>query len=105
MAWGTIRKATEDDVYALEKAARRFIARHDIRFLSDTPETYVKEYREIGVPASFTSYLEGAIDQHAEDYPGQFSYLRMLWKRCMRRALGESDADGIEWGYVGYNAD
>lgn len=90
MAWGTIRKATEEDTQRLNAAAIRFIERHGITGLVYDDET---AWSELG------DYLAGG----GWDDTGNTRTLGQ-WKRCIRRALREPSADGIAYGYVGYHA-
>jgi hypothetical protein len=98
MAFRTIRKATDEDYERLNKAARRFSDRH--------PELRVQKF---GVD-SWSNAVDTAIgietmihsDPNDWDYVGA-KYLEMLWKRIVRRATNEPNADGIAYGYIGYH--
>lgn len=99
MAWGTIRKATSEDFEALDKAARRFADRHDIEIdLAGTTESIYKQ-----VDRRVENELGMHRDPNDQDHIDAL-YLSRLWKRCVRRALHEPNADGISWDYVGYEA-
>jgi hypothetical protein len=105
MAWSTIRKATDQDFEALNKAARRFSARHD---LTKTIGNDLEISKEAGMKTtwhkSLETYLAVLSEEHSDvnDW-GHSEAVTMarLWKRCVRRALGEPTADGIAHGYVG----
>lgn len=103
MAWGTLRLATDEDYEKLDKAARRFADRHGLEYPTE------KEDRKLG---GWFQHIDGlidmAVDMHKDpnDYEHEdVTYIAMLWKRVVRRALDEPSADGISWGYVGYFAD
>lgn len=79
MGWNTIRKATREDEDALQAAAERFCERHGIQII---PE--------------FT-----ALDAVNHEI-GRDKRLYRLWVRIVRRTLRHSAAEGIAYGYVGY---
>lgn len=102
MAWGTIRPVSDDDYEQLNKAARRFVARHPEiknRMYTDDP---MKSGRWFGaVDTAIDSYDAGGAWNDVE----HGKYLKILWRRVVRRALDEPDSDGIAYGYVGYYCD
>jgi hypothetical protein len=84
MAWGTIRKATDEDVNRLATAEAKYTEKYGIE-----PD---------------------AVDDNSADGFGlingySVSYLRARWRERVRRALREPSADGIAYGYVGYHVD
>jgi hypothetical protein len=91
MGWGTIRRATDEDVKGLELTAQRFAARHGI---------YVDES---GATRSVDLWIDRAM-RDGEGWTGQNSgrVLGRQWRACVRRCLHSPGADGIEYGYVGY---
>lgn len=91
--WGTIRKCTAQDYVALEKMAKRFANRHDFiqEILANNGIT-IKNGHLISWFREVETYIKLKDDPH----------LLRLWKAGIRRALGESDADGIAYGSVGY---
>jgi|WetSurMetagenome_2_1015567.scaffolds.fasta_scaffold1358626_1 hypothetical protein len=103
-AWGVIRNVRDEDYEALDKSARRFAARHN---LTQKIEQEMKFQKSIGYNLSWY----GSVDNYIETYinineggcrHADAHYLAMLWKRCIRRALGEPSADGIAYDTVGY---
>ena len=90
MAWSTIRIATDGDIEKLNRAATRFMARHEIGNPADVEPVKAVEY---------------AIEPEHESYPGEFAAERKLWRASVRRALGSRFAEGIAYGYVGYHQD
>ena len=92
MGWATIRKATDEDGERLNKAARRFYDKH--------PE--VRDYAPD--EGDWYSRVDAAV-MAVYDYVDGGKNTAKLWRRCVRRALGEPTADGIDWGYVGRRAD
>jgi gluconate kinase len=101
MAWGTIRPATDEDYENLNKAARRFAARH--------PE--VHDHMHEGDPitdadrgVTWYASVTNAVD-FMERYSENGKYIAMLWKRCFRRAVDEPSAEGIAWGHIGSHVD
>jgi hypothetical protein len=101
MAWSTIRKATEEDWERLSAAARTFIERHldEFPYLKlDDPE----------VQRDYVFALEGELDYRSSDaYDHEMKCRRLgrLWRRCVRRALRDGNAEGIAYGYVGQSVD
>jgi hypothetical protein len=84
MAWGTIRKATDDDRARISAAAEKFCARH-----------------QIGIPQDWSAEAAIAFECYGgAGHPGN-PELRRYWKRVIKRILGNG-ADGIAYGYVGY---
>jgi len=96
-AWGVIRNVTDQDYEKLEKSARRFADRHEIKYdLKDSIYLQVCDYVNMNL--------------YSHSNPNDFEYsetkkLDLLWKRCQRRALGEPNADGIGYGVIGYEVD
>lgn len=91
MAWSTIRPATTDDTNNLNRAARNFLTRHP-------------EIKPLG-EENLVNAVEYGIDPEREDYPGQYAYLRKLWRAIVKRTLGHKWAEGIAYGYVGFSQD
>ena len=85
MSWSTIRKATEEDRERLNRAAMRFCERHDCPYVYGSPVENVEA-------AIANDFYDGV-------------YLRKLWRACVRRALRSNDAEGIEYGYVGFHVE
>ena len=85
-AWSTIRKATDEDHERLALAAKRFQTRHGLQ------------------SADILSEL-GCLTDRGMPECWKAERLMPLWKRCVKRALRDNAAEGIAWGYVGYNAD
>lgn len=106
MAWGTIRNATDEDMEKLNKAARRFAAKHDL-----TAEAIgmIKAGMNGGEwYANVDMLVDMQVGMHRDPNDWEHrdaKYTAMLWKRCIRRALGSPDADGVAHGYVGYIAE
>jgi hypothetical protein len=101
MAWGIIRKATDEDYEALNKAARRFAARHNLNLNFFNPDSG-------SIYENVDMYVDMLLDEHKDpnDYEHrEAKYLAMLWKRVIRRALNEPSADGISWEHVGSHVD
>ena len=90
MSWGTLRKANDEDLAALNAAARRFAERHDITFASEISDVDTVEY--------------WLYEQDKDDFRLGKYYAR-LWNRCVARALKHPGAEGIAYGYVGYHVD
>ncbi len=92
MSWSTIRRATEADSAAIEAAAQRFARRHNL---------------DAGYGDTAAMAIDANIDCLRQ--PGQLDggaygrSLERLWRNCQRRALGEKNADGIAYGYVGFH--
>ena len=85
-SWSVIRKATADDVAAVNRAAERFAARHgidtSIRGAVSAVESATTVYRDM-TPA--------ALDRARRLYK--------LWRAVLTRAVGSPD--GIAYGTVG----
>lgn len=94
MAWSTIRKATDEDFERLQDAARRFIERH----AEDFP--YL-DCEDPDVAENCARALENELGSDAYEREERGRRLRPLWRRCIRRALRCSGAEGIAYGYVG----
>ena len=92
MAWSTIRKATEEDVEKLEQRARAFIARHGLEPDIDPNDPFCTR---------LAYELEGVLYYWKDSKPELLQY----WKRIVKRALGDSRAEGIAYGYVGFHVD
>ncbi len=84
MAWSTIRPATDADIDALNETAKRFAHRHNLA-------------RAI---APWISDNHGWYDQVEAYLQAHATGSNHLWRRCVRRALNEPNADGIAWGSV-----
>lgn len=89
MAWGTIRKPTDQDEQRLDAARERFIARHGA-----APENLI--YGRDG------DWIDGWRRPLDRD---EIVRYRKLWHAAAHRALRHKWATGIAHGYVGYNAD
>jgi len=98
MAWATIRRATEQDTEALEAAAQRWctrrglnpcIDRHGADDWTSTAEHYLWE-----------------LDRDCQ-HEDRAHYRQELhnWHRVVARALGDSGAEGIAYGHVGYTCE
>ena len=99
MGWSIIRKATEEDYEALNKAARRFAARHE----------EIGRYMEWSGDSERTHWY-GTVDNAVRSYErndryGDGKYIARLWLRCVARALGSKFAEGIAYGCVGAHED
>ncbi len=94
MAWSTIRQATSIDHSNLKRAAVRFCTRHNIAFESESSA--------LGEIESLVSITDSGCGYDIEN---QARRLRPLWSRIVKRTLGHSRAQGIAYGYVGYNVD
>lgn len=94
MAWNCIRRATSDEVKALDEKAAAFAERHNV-------ETY-----EDAVTASGLVCVGIAGDKsgpmHTEENNKR---LRKLWRAIVRRTLNHNSAEGIVGGYIGYHVD
>ena len=108
MAWVVIRKVTDEDYEALNKAARRFIARHpELSKFVQSHLDYTGEKLDQS-PRGLWSALDQVItfgrdDESRSRWTGtDYVYLARLWKRCIARALGHPDAEGIAWDTVGH---
>ena len=86
MAWSIIRMATVEDREALERAAVRFCRRHGIN------------------TADMVSGVE-AVECEVTTKDDRGRKLAALWRRVVRRTLGDARADGIAHGAVGYHVD
>ena len=98
MAWSVIRKETDEDYAALNKAARRFADRHGIALVMFNNTNSIYDQVDTFIQANLES-------TPADDweYAGA-KYLETIWKRCVRRALKEPAADGVAWGSVGFHS-
>ena len=94
MAWSTIRQATSIDHSNLKRAAVRFCTRHNIAFESESSALGEIEF-VVSINNSSRSF----------DVENNGRRLRPLWSRIVKRTLGHSRAQGIAYGYVGYNVD
>jgi hypothetical protein len=99
-AWSVIRKATEDDKYRLEKSARRFVMRHEGFHFGLKMAMAMKPPDD----RPWTFCVEHCLEESETDSHEEYIRLNMLWRRCVRRALRHPDAEGIEYGYVGFSA-
>lgn len=90
MAWSTIRRATDDDMANLAKTAKRFVERHGLG-------TYMS-------PILTVADLEIGHYGESESEARHRKHLRRLWVQCVRRTLKEPAAEGIAFGYVGFEA-
>lgn len=104
MAWSIIREAGDADYEALNKSARRFMARHPEvgKFVKQSIEIK-KELGEKNI--SLWSEVDRAVLAITENDDWSTSNgkrLAILWKRCIRRALDAPTATGIAYGYVGH---
>ncbi len=97
MSWSVIRKATEEDTEALEKAARRFCDRHEI----DYNAVLLGFGNFVSVVEDHISYLMSPGIGDVEQEAGV--YLNRLWLACVARALKTPGAEGIAWHTVGYS--
>ena len=86
MNWTTIRRASTEDIAALDRAAERFCRRHHI----DTENI-----------AALTA-INYEIWREQEDANGRPLYT--LWRRIVIRTLGHPYAEGIVYGCVGYKS-
>jgi hypothetical protein len=88
MTISTIRRATEYDLNAIERAAERFCRRHNIAQSYDGQE--------------FTVAVEDAV-AWADIDEGKQTRLSRLWRQCFCRALGEpyNSRLTIAYGHVG----
>jgi hypothetical protein len=108
MAWICIREVTDEDYEALNKAARRFAARHD---LTRKVEDEIEICKAGGSKISYYAALERILELENGDYRQRFggnSNEYTLWARCVCRALdvkGGSTNVGIAYGYVGERAE
>jgi hypothetical protein len=101
MGISTIRKATEEDYERLEKAAVRFVKRHDID-LSPVWDGSLPGNSPAPTADALHSYLDDA--RHDDPWNNNGRYLWKLWIDCFRRAVDESTADAIGYGYIGWSA-
>jgi len=90
MAWSTIRRATDADNERLDTAARRFCVRHGI-----------DEHGERR-PLDIEMELEYDRRDGHRRYPAR---LLSQWRRIVRRILDSPNAEGVAYGYVGFNVD
>ncbi len=100
MAWSTIREATQEDLDALNKAARRFAARHDLQDMD-----FVKPSQWYD---TVDNAVEGEVSRHRDPNDIDHWYamrLKTLWTRVVRRVLKHPTADGVAYGYVGWHVD
>lgn len=90
MAWATIRRANDEDITVLRERAAAFCARHNI-------ETYDDPLCAIDYAVS---------EHHGESLLDEMDWKRLnrLWQAVVRRALKHPAAEGIAYGYVGYEA-
>ena len=96
MSWGTIRQSTGEDIARLNVAATSFCKRHDLPPM---------DWYRLGSELTYNGYGNADYDMAIGNHTcGDLKRLNRLWKRVMRRALREPNADGIAYGYVGYNA-
>ena len=106
--WICNRKETPEDRIALEAAARRFAARHADVFKGHYSYANMQKRVDAG-ESSWWGEVEEALDEYATmarswyGMDDHVKYMRRLWLRCLRRALNDSSAEGISWGYVGYS--
>jgi len=94
MAWGTIRRATDEDEQRLTAAAIRFARRYEIDLIGDENDAVFE--------------IEGIVDlvRHSEWVPRPLTHrLPGYWMAVVRRALREPGAEGIAYGYVGYHVE
>jgi len=89
MSWATIRRATEDDKRWLAITEARFRATHGV---GEDDLHYCIDYG-----GRIASARHGYVDDL------NAPYLLGLLRRNIRRALRDHRADGIAWGYVGFN--
>lgn len=91
MTISTIRRATDDDLAAVEASAERFCARHGITAYEGK---------------TFEECVELAIDTF-DPYDFKARKLRQLWIACYCRALGQPRDHRltIGWGHVGLRID
>lgn len=87
MSWNITRRATADDVAAVEKAAVRFCTRHGINVTNGTTAVFSIECEISKTDAFDTSRVR---------------YLARLWRAILKRITGSPD--GIAYGYVGTQA-
>ena len=88
MTISTIRRATESDLNAVERAAERFCRRHNIEQSYDGQD--------------FAVTVEDAV-AWADSDEGKQTRLSLLWQQCFCRALGEpyNSRLTIAYGHVG----
>ncbi len=103
MAWSTIRRATEQDENLLDLAAGRFAKRHGFDPTGD----------DFQIALADVTRTDGTVDHYAWTILRRFGetvrvdgdYLanhRELWRATVKRVLGDRRAEGIAYGYVGY---
>lgn len=93
MTWSTIRRATTDDIEALESAAQRFCDRHEI----DT-DGFDSALSALDCETSSAGGCSLEIQERA-------THLQQLWVRIVRRTLDSPNAESIAYGYVGYHVE
>lgn len=93
MAWNVIRRATAEDEERLERAARRFIDRHSL----------VNDIDMSNPVGELEDLLDYSIRNEFPLRSGEAQRLSRNWRRCVRRALRDPNAEGIAYGNVGYN--
>lgn len=98
MAWSIIRRYTEDDRQAVEKAAKAFWQRHPElkKHIDLNPDKGQCSYRQAIEYA--TSCMIWCCDDNAR-------FFRKLWIAAFRRATGEPSAEGVAWGQIGSHSD
>lgn len=100
MSWSTIRKATEEDVAKLNARAGNFIARHDLATAIELPGFPDKDF-----VWALEDWLAWNLNEANNPYPDHARYLRKLWRQVVKRALGHHWAEGIAFGYVGFETE
>jgi len=98
MGWMTIRRATNEDVEALNKAAEKFVEKHGL--------TDSRLWSKDDLADGYYIAVENFFD--FDNRPGgdnAWARERKLWKAQVKRTLKEPTAQGIAYGYVGYHAD
>lgn len=92
MGWIKIRKATDEDVAALDAAAVKFARKHI---------PYITEKDLSGQARCLASFIESCIEAPGQDLLHVWARERKLWRAQVQRTLGKG-ATGIAYGYVGY---